>query len=96
MGPLDQMARTAAHAVGNTHAEKIRYTTSIRTPGGRILVHVTEDALKKLGASCAASELKTLASHMQRLHDLALQIAAQSAECEVHISAAEIWWVPGQ
>jgi hypothetical protein len=42
----------------------VRYTTSIRTADGRILVHVTDEALAKLHHADEATELQTLARHM--------------------------------
>lgn len=71
---------------------QVRYTTSIRTPDERILVHVTDNALAKLDNAGGASELQTLAQHMPQLHGLAIQLAAQGSKREVLISAAEIWW----
>jgi hypothetical protein len=69
------------------------FTTSIRTAGGRIMVHIDKAALIKLGAvDEIGSLLHTLDVHMPRFHALALQKAHREGRNHVAIGGSDVWW----
>lgn len=69
------------------------FATSIRTSDGRVLVHIGEDALVKLGAveGDERSLLRTLYLHMPHFHALARQLASRGRPSEVRIGSREVW-----
>lgn len=71
------------------------YTVSVRMHGRRLIVHVGQDALVKLGARAhdGADQLRTLNKHMPRFHAPALQFEALDAGSEVTIHADDVWWL---
>ncbi len=70
------------------------YTISVRMHGRRLIVHIDQDALVKLGARArdGADQLRTLNRHMPRFHALALQFGARDAGSEITIRADDVWW----
>ncbi|RYF47446.1 MAG: hypothetical protein EOO27_37465 [Comamonadaceae bacterium] len=70
------------------------YTTSVRMHGRRLMVHIDQSALVKLGASAgdSANQLRVLDRHMPRFHALALQLGGRGARSEVTICADDVWW----
>ena len=68
----------------------IEFTTSIRLPEGRLLVHVCNDALVKLGSERPGDGLTILSRNMPRVIDAARQLAARDACHEVIISAKDL------
>ncbi|WP_220811727.1 hypothetical protein [Variovorax sp. UMC13] len=70
------------------------YTVSVRLHRRRLIMHVAQDALVKLGARPhdGADQLRTLNRHMPRFHALALQFGARDAGSEVTIRADDVWW----
>ena len=87
---------TLANRMTNTPStEAFRgYTVSVRMHRCRLIVHIGQDALVKLGARPhdGADRLRTLNRHMPRFHALALQFGARDAGSEVTIRADDVWW----
>ena len=71
------------------------FTTSIRTGGGRLMVHIDKAALIKLGAvDEIGSLLHTLDLHMPRFQVLAMQMARQTGRSRATIMGPDVWWAP--
>src|SRR3982750_2254732 len=68
------------------------FTTSMRTRHGRVLVHITCDAMRELGAGEAITELEILDRHIERLKAVALEKSSRTDAMEVQVDAPDIWW----
>ena len=62
--------------------------------GRRLIVHIDQDALIKLGARPhdSTDQLRTLNRHMPRFHAMALQLGARAIGSEITIGADDAWW----
>ncbi len=68
------------------------FTTSMRTCHGRLLVHITWEAIDKLRAGASATDLAVLAQNIGCLKTVAAELARRRGVPEVQVEASDIWW----